>query len=73
MAGGRKIDDHSSWMGSKSKGSVFPMGAKVKEMKEGDGCGELMSYEDKAENVKAFQDLSVSKAKSLPMKPNFRQ
>ena len=33
MAGGRRIDDHSSWMGGASKGSVFPEGAKVKEMK----------------------------------------
>jgi hypothetical protein len=69
---GRKINDHSSWMGKGSNGSVFPMGAKVKNESSAEGAGSVMQYEDTTEAIKSQQQKSVSQAKSKPMKPGFR-
>lgn len=70
---GRKINDHSSWMGKGSNGSVFPMGAKVKNESSAEGAGSLMKYEDTTEAIKATQVESVKQLKSKPMKqPGYR-
>jgi hypothetical protein len=69
---GQKIDDHSFWAGGKSKGSVFPEGAKVKEYNSAEGAGGVMKYEDTTEEIKAQQEKGISQAKKHPMKPNYR-
>ena len=71
-SGGRRIDDHSSWMGKGSNGSVFPMGAKVKNESSAEGAGSEMDYEDTTEKVKAQQVAGVGKIKGRPMKPLYR-
>jgi hypothetical protein len=70
---GRKINDHSSWVGKGSNGSVFPMGAKVKNESSAEGAGSVMKYEDTTEAIKATQVESVKQLKSKPMKqPGYR-
>lgn len=70
--GGQKIDDHSFWAGGKSSGSVFPEGAKVKHMEEGEGAGKLDRYEDSPEAIKSFQNEQRSQAKGHPQKAGYR-
>lgn len=70
---GRRIDDHSSWVGKGSNGSVFPMGVKTKNESSAVGAGDLSRYEDTTETIKSQQEMSVRKAKSHPMKPGYRQ
>ncbi len=69
---GRRIDDHSSWMGKGANGSVFPMGAKVKNESSAEGAGALMNYEDTTEAIKSQQEMGKGKIKSLPQKPGHR-
>jgi hypothetical protein len=70
MAGGRRIDDHSVWIGAGSKGSVFPDGPhKVKMESSANGEGELKSYEDTTEMIKAQQEKAKGKIRSLPRRP----
>jgi hypothetical protein len=70
---GRKINDHSSWVGKGSNGSVFPMGAKVNNESSAEGAGSVMKYEDTTEAIKATQVESVKQLKSKPMKqPGYR-
>lgn len=65
MSGGRRIDDHSSWMGARSKDSVFPAGPnKVKNESSAEGAGSVMKYEDTTERIKAAQVEGVKKVKS---------
>ena len=53
MSGGRRIDDHSFWDGSKGKDSVFPDGPhKTKEESSAEGAGSVMKYEDTTEASK---------------------
>lgn len=72
MSGGQRIDDHSFWAGGKSKGSVFPEGAKTKEESSAEGSGNLSKYEDTTETIKSQQEMSKKKAKSHDMKPGYR-
>lgn len=69
---GRKIDDHSSWMGKGSNGSVFPMGAKVKNESSAEGVGGLSHYEDTTETVKSQQEMGKKKAAGHPQRAGFR-
>lgn len=69
---GRRIDDHSSWMGGASKGSVFPEGVKHKMESSAEGAGALGKYEDTSEAIKAMQEMSIRKAKAHPMKAEYR-
>lgn len=69
-SGGMRIDDHAFFGG---KGSpTFPTGNKVKEESSAEGAGSLMKYEDTTEEIKAQQEKGISKAKSHPMKPNYK-
>lgn len=70
--GGRKIDDHSSWMGKGANGSVFPMGAKVKNESSAEGAGAVSKYEDTTETIKSQQQMGIGKIKSHPMKSGHR-
>lgn len=64
-SGGQRIDDHGSWMGMGSKGSVFPDGPhKVKMESSAEGAGEVMNYQDKTEKIKKSQVDSVKQVKS---------
>jgi hypothetical protein len=67
MSGGRKITDHSTWIGSGSESSVLPMGTKSKMMSNAEGAGELSHYEDTAETIKSQQEMNISKMKSQTM------
>lgn len=70
--GGRRIDDHSSWVGSAPRGQVYPNGAKVKHEFSADGSGEVMRYEDTTEAIRDVQQQGNRKIKSQPMKPGHR-
>lgn len=64
VSGGQRIDDHSFWAGRGSNGSVFPMGAKVKNESSAEGAGSLKKYEDTTERIKAAQVEGSKKAKA---------
>lgn len=70
--GGQRIDDHKFWAGARSKGSVFPEGAKTKDESSAEGSGEVMRYEDTTEAIKHVQTESVKHAKNRPLKPGYR-
>jgi hypothetical protein len=70
---GRKIDDHSSWVGSKGKDAVFPDGPhKTKNYSSAEGAGSLSHYEDTTETIKSQQEMGKSKMKGHPQKPGYR-
>lgn len=70
--GGRKIDDHGFWAGGRSKGSVFPEGAKTKNESSAEGFGALSHYEDTTEAIKSQQMMNKSKVHGHPQKPGYR-
>ena len=72
MSGGRRIDDHSSWIGKGSHGTVFPSGAKMKMESDDGHDGHLSEYEDTTEAIKKQQTISKEKVKSHPMKSHYR-
>ncbi len=73
MSGGRKINDHGSWMGMGSNGNPLSQGVKMKYETSAEGAGELMKYEDTTEAIRAGQVEAVKKIKSRPMKqPDYR-
>ncbi len=69
---GRKINDHSSWIGKGSNGTVFPMGCKLKGESSAEGVGGLGKYEDTTETIKAQQEMAKGKVHSHPMKAGYR-
>lgn len=72
MSGGRRIDDHKFWAGSKSKDSVFPKGVHTKEEHSAMSAGAENEYEDTTEKIKSQQEMSSSKAKAHPLKSGYR-
>lgn len=72
MSGGKRIDDHSAWMGGKPKGSVLPEGSKMKSMSDAAGAGHEPYYEDTAQAIEKVQNMGTSKAKSHDMKDGYR-
>lgn len=69
---GRRIDDHSSWMGSRGKHSVLPDSAKMMQVKSADGDGAVEYYEDTNDTIVAQQQNGVRHAKGHKMKPGYR-
>jgi hypothetical protein len=71
---GRKIDDHSSWVGAPGKGHVFPDGPhKVKMESSAEGAGHLGSkYPDTTEQIKQDQEMGIRKAEKYPIKTGYR-
>ena len=62
---GQRIDDHSSWVGSHGKHSVFPDGPhKVKQEAHAEGFGDLAHYEDTNEEIVRSQHMAKSKEKA---------
>lgn len=72
MSGGKRIDDHSSWVGKGSDGVVFPSGAKMKRETSAEGAGGISEYEDTTEKIKAQQDMGIRKAEGHKQKPLHR-
>lgn len=72
MAGGRRIDDHSVWVGAKPKGSVFPEGAKMKSISDVEGSGALMDYYDTESKIADVQKEQVRKVERHETKPGYR-
>lgn len=74
MSGGRRIDDHSSWVGMGSKGSVFPDGPhKVKMESSAMSEGMVKDYQDTTEKIKKAQDAAAGKVKGHQGKlPEYR-
>jgi hypothetical protein len=71
--GGRKIDDHSSWMGGKGKDSVLPDGPhKTKSESSAERFGALSHYEDTTEAIKSQQMMNKKKVHGHPHKPGTR-
>ena len=66
------INDHSWWAGGRSKGSIFPEGAKTKSISEKEGAGSVMRYEDTEEAIGHVQDESKKQMKNRPLKPGYR-
>ncbi len=65
VSGGQRIDDHSFWAGSASKGSVFPDGPhKVKLESSAEGAGSVPKYEDTTDRIKAAQVEAEKKVKA---------
>ena len=69
---GRKIHDHSNWIGGKSKESPLPMQSKMKQESSADGAGSLMHYEDTTEAIKSQQMAGQGKLKGRPLKAGYR-
>ena len=70
---GRRIDDHSSWVGAKGKNSVFPDGPhKTKDESSAEGAGAVMKYEDTTEATKSVQEMGKKKVAAHPMKTGYR-
>ncbi len=72
MAGGRKIDDHTSWIGARSKDSVFPKGVHTKEEHSAMSAGAEHEYEDTTDMIKKQQEMGTAKAKAHPTKASYR-
>jgi len=73
MSKPRRIDDHSTPFGGKEAGSQFPAGPhKVKMERSAEGAGKLPEYDDTTEDIYRDQEAGISKAKSRPMKPGYR-
>jgi hypothetical protein len=66
------INDHSFWAGGRSKGSVFPEGAKTKDESSAEGAGSVMHYEDTTEAIKDVQEEGEKQIKRRPLKTGFR-
>lgn len=70
MSGGRRIDDHSFWAGSKPEGTVFPNGPhKLKMEHSAESAGSVMSYEDTTEKIKEQQSRGAKKVHSHGRRP----
>ncbi len=72
MSGGRKIDDHKSWMGAPEKGGVFPANAKMKQEKSASDAAHLFNFEDTTEAIKKVQDKNASQAMAYKPKDGYR-
>lgn len=70
---GRRIDNHSNWIGSKGKASVFPDGPHKEKMESSaGGVGEVTSYEDTTETIKSQQEMAKRKVKGHGRKAEHR-
>jgi hypothetical protein len=73
MSRAPRIDDHKSWMGTRSKGSVFPDGPhKTKEESSAEGAGGMGEYDDTTDDIKRDQNAGIGKLNGRRMKPGYR-
>lgn len=68
MAGGRRIDDHGSWISADGKA---PMDSKIKNFSSAEGAGDLNDYYDTSEKIKDKQEMNIRKAKSQAAKSGY--
>lgn len=69
---GRRIDDHSAWMG-KGKNYPLPDGPhKLKAERGCEGAGHIADYPDTTEDIHRDQEASVRHLESKRMKPGYR-
>lgn len=66
---GRRIDDHSSWVGKGADGVVYPTGAKHKKEDDVEGAGGDFTYPDTAEDIRKSQKRAVSQLKGYSRNP----
>lgn len=69
---GRRIDDHSNWIGGAGKDMVMPMGVHTKAESSSEGVGELGMYEDTTEAIRRQQEMNKAKVKGHAQKPGHR-
>jgi hypothetical protein len=69
---GQRIDNHSSWVGSRGKNVPFPDGAKMSQISDQEGAGEVMRYEDTEEVIGHVQNESTKHLRGRPLKPGYR-
>jgi len=69
---GRRIDDHSSWIGKGKDGVVYPTGAKMMKESQASSFGGLSHYEDTTESIKSQQNMNTSKVHGHPQKVGHR-
>jgi hypothetical protein len=70
---GRKIDDHSNWVGAHGKHAPLPeVGGKMKQETSADGFGALSHYEDTTDTIKSQQEMAKRKVHGHPHKPGTR-
>lgn len=74
MAGGMRIDDHKSWLGSAPAGKVFPDGPhKTKMESSAEGVGQVADYQDTTEKIRKSQVDAGAKVKGHQGKlPEYR-
>jgi hypothetical protein len=71
--GGQKINDHSSWCGTRGQNSILPDGPhKTKAYSSAEGAGEVDRYEDTTEAIKATQEMAKRKLEGNKPKPGYR-
>lgn len=70
---GRRIDEKGGPWGGGKKGSVFPEGVHVKEIKSAEGAGRAMDYPDTEEKLKSQQEEGIRKAERQKLPPLRRQ
>ena len=68
----RRIDDHSFWAGSRSKGSIFPEGAKTQMHDSDGGEGRMMDYPDTDPRIREQQNDNEKKMASHKLKVPYR-
>jgi hypothetical protein len=67
----RRIDDHAFWAGGRSKGSIFPEGAKTQEHASEEGDGTITDYPDTTERIANQQRHNKAQMKKHALKvPN---
>lgn len=71
---GRRIDDHSDWIGARKAGVPLPMESKMKEYKSASGneASGSLDYPDTSESIHRDQEHGMSKMKSSKIKPGYR-
>ena len=69
---GRRIDDHSNWIGKSGKDMVMPQGVHTKAYSSAEGSGEVGRYEDTTEAIHDQQEMGMKKTKAHPLKSNYR-
>jgi len=70
---GRRIDDHSNWVGASPKHAPLPeVGGKMKQESSAEGFGALSHYEDTTEAIKSQQEMNKKKVHGNPHKPGTR-
>lgn len=72
MSGAQRINEHSAWMGASSKDNPLPMESKEKHYSQEEGVGNLSSYEDKEQDIKAQQNADKRQQRKNPFGPGQR-